>query len=152
MAARGVNKVILIGNVGKDPEVRYFPDGGAIANLRVATSEKWTDKATGEIKEATEWHTVVARGKLADVIKSYVHKGEKLYVEGSIRTREWADNNGNKRYSTEVHAREIQMLGGNDRQPAAPRYTPPAAPQQAPVDWQAPTPQPSQDFDDDIPF
>ena len=110
--ARGVNKVILIGNLGKDPESRYFPNGDAVANATLATSESWTDKASGEKKEHTEWHTVVFRKKLAEIAAQYLKKGSKVYVEGSLRTRKWTDKEGHDRYSTEVIVNDMQMLDG----------------------------------------
>ena len=116
MASRGVNKVILIGNVGQDPEVRYFSDGSAIANVSLATSEVWKDKNTGEQQEKSEWHRVVFRGKLAEIVQQYVHKGDKLYVEGKLQTRKWQGSDGADRYSTEVvvdgFSGQMQMLGG----------------------------------------
>ncbi|MDV3237517.1 MAG: single-stranded DNA-binding protein [Gammaproteobacteria bacterium] len=110
--ARGVNKVILVGNLGKDPEVRYMPNGGAVANVTVATSEQWKDKQTGEQKERTEWHNVVFYQRLAEIVGEYLKKGSQIYVEGSLRTRKWQDKNGNDRYTTEIIASEMQMLGG----------------------------------------
>ena len=110
MAGRGVNKVILIGNLGQDPETKSLPSGSAVTNIRVATSETWKDKQTGEKKEATEWHTVVFFDRLAEIAGQYLKKGSKVYVEGSLRTRKWQDKNGNDRYSTEVRANEMQML------------------------------------------
>lgn len=102
MATRGVNKVILIGNVGNDPDVRYFPNGDGVANFSLATSESWRDKNTGEPQERTEWHRISVRGKLVEVVKQYVHKGTKLYIEGSLRTRKWQDQSGQDRYTTEI--------------------------------------------------
>lgn len=110
--ARGVNKVILIGNLGKDPEVRYFPSGDAIANATIATTESWKDKQTGEQKEATEWHTVVFPGKLGEIAGKYLKKGSKVYVEGSLRTRKWQDKEGKDRYTTEIRVQDMQMLDG----------------------------------------
>lgn len=110
--ARGVNKVILIGNLGKDPEVRYMPSGGAVANVTIATSESWKDKTTGEQQERTEWHNVVFYNRLAEIVGEYLKKGSQVYVEGSLRTRKWQDKNtGTDRYTTEVIANEMQMLG-----------------------------------------
>lgn len=109
--AQGVNKVILIGNVGRDPEVRYTQSGTAVANFSIATNERWTDR-NGERQEHTEWHRLVAWGKLADIVHQYVKKGELLYVEGNIRTRQWEDRDGNTRYTTEIRIQEMQMLGG----------------------------------------
>ncbi len=109
--ARGVNKVILVGNLGKDPEVRYMPSGSAAANLTLATSESWKDKQTGEQKERTEWHNIVFFGRLAEIAGEYLKKGSQIYVEGSLRTRKWQDKSGNDRYTTEIVANEMQMLG-----------------------------------------
>lgn len=110
--ARGVNKVILVGNLGKDPEVRYMPSGGAVANVTLATSEQWKDKQSGEQKERTEWHNVVFYQRLAEIVGEYLKKGSQIYVEGSLRTRKWQDKNGNDRYTTEIVASDMQMLGG----------------------------------------
>jgi single-strand DNA-binding protein len=110
--ARGVNKVILIGNLGKDPETRYLPSGGAVANVTLATSESWKDKTSGEAKERTEWHNIVFYSKLAEIVGQYLKKGSQVYVEGSIRTRKWQDKEGHDRYTTEIIANEMQMLGG----------------------------------------
>jgi len=109
--ARGVNKVILIGNLGKDPEVKYFPSGGALCNVTIATSESWKDKQTGEQKERTEWHNVVFNNKLAEIAGQYLKKGSKVYVEGSLRTRKW-EKDGVDRYTTEILVQEMQMLDG----------------------------------------
>ncbi|HTQ98927.1 MAG TPA: single-stranded DNA-binding protein [Candidatus Acidoferrum sp.] len=111
MASRGINKVILVGNVGQDPETRYMPNGGAVTNLSIATSESWKDKNTGEQQERTEWHRVVFYQRLAEIVAEYVKKGSKLYVEGSLRTRSW-EQDGVKRYATEIIANEMQMLDG----------------------------------------
>jgi len=108
--ARGINKVILVGNVGQDPEIRHTPQGAAIANLSVATSESWKDKDTGEQKEKTEWHRVVAFRRLAEIIGEYVNKGSKVYIEGKLQTRKWQDQQGQDRYTTEIVASEMQML------------------------------------------
>lgn len=154
MASRGVNKVILVGNLGKDPEVRYTPDGRAIANITVATSETWKDKNTGQQQEKTEWHRVVIFGKLAEIAGEYLRKGSQVYLEGKLQTRKWQDQSGADRYSTEVvldFNGVMQMLGGRQgggeaafggqsQAQAAPQQKAPAAP---PVD---------DDFDDDIPF
>src|SRR5215467_938394 len=110
--ARGINKVILIGNLGADPETRAMPSGGTVANLRVATSESWRDKQTGEQQERTEWHRVALFGRLAEVASEYLRKGSQVYIEGSLRTRKWTDKQGNERYSTEVIGNDMQMLGG----------------------------------------
>lgn len=115
MASRGVNKVILVGNLGQDPEVRYMPNGGAVANITLATSESWRDKQTGEQKEKTEWHRVVLFGKLAEVAGEYLRKGSQVYIEGSLQTRKWQDQNGQDRYTTEIVVNvggTMQMLGG----------------------------------------
>ena len=147
--ARGVNKVILIGNVGNAPEIRHLQSGSAVANFSIATSESWRDKATGEQQERTEWHKCTAYGKVADIIGQYVTKGMKLYVEGSLRTRKWQDQQGVDRYSTEINVSDMQMLSGNKgegggQQQSAPQRQQQSAPRQPP-------PQ-SNDFDDDIPF
>ena len=115
MASRGVNKVILVGNLGQDPEVRYMPNGGAVANITLATSESWRDKQTGETKEKTEWHRVVLFGKLAEVAGEYLRKGSQVYIEGALQTRKWQDQSGQERYTTEVVVNvggTMQMLGG----------------------------------------
>lgn len=160
--ARGINKVILVGNLGKDPETRYFPDGGAITNVTLATSESWKDKNTGEQQERTEWHKVTFRGRLAEIAGEYLRKGSKIYVEGKLQTRKWQDQQGNDRYTTEVQANEMQMLdsrtgGGNDgyNQQQAPRQQQqapaPRQPQQQNYNQQ-PAAEMSAGFDDDIPF
>jgi len=148
--ARGVNKVILVGNLGQDPEVRYSPNGGAIANISVATSESWKDKNTGEQVDKTEWHRVVFFRRLAEIAGEYLKKGSKVYIEGKLQTRKWQDKNGQDRYTTEIVANEMQMLdsrGGSanfsQSEPAAASNT-----GSAPA---ANTPPPA-DFDDDIPF
>ncbi|MFS7158672.1 single-stranded DNA-binding protein SSB1 [Serratia proteamaculans] len=115
MASRGVNKVILVGNLGQDPEVRYMPNGGAVANITLATSESWRDKATGEQKEKTEWHRVVLFGKLAEVAGEYLRKGSQVYIEGALQTRKWTDQAGVEKYTTEIVVNvggTMQMLGG----------------------------------------
>lgn len=172
--ARGVNKVILVGNLGKDPEVRYTPSGSAVANVAIATSDQWKDKQTGEQQERTEWHRVVFFNRLAEVVGEYVKKGQQIYVEGRIQTRKWQDQSGQDRWSTEIVANEMQMLGGRGGgagagsgfdqgmdQSAAPQQRP--APSAPPAQGQgggqqnAPVNAPAQggaydDFDDDIPF
>jgi len=110
--ARGINKVILIGNLGADPETRARPSGMTVANLRVATSESWRDKQSGEQQERTEWHRVAMFGRLAEIAAEYLKKGSQVYIEGSLRTRKWTDKQGNERYSTEIIGNELQMLGG----------------------------------------
>lgn len=119
--ARGVNKVILVGNLGQDPEVRYMPQGGAVANLSVATSESWKDKNTGEAKEVTEWHRVVIYQRLAEIAGEYLRKGSKVYLEGKLKTRKWTDKDNIERYTTEIVVSEMQMLDsrGNEQVPAA---------------------------------
>lgn len=115
MASRGVNKVILVGNLGQDPEVRYMPNGGAVANITLATSESWRDKQTGENREVTEWHRVVLFGKLAEVAGEYLRKGSQVYIEGQLRTRKWQGTDGQDKYTTEIVVNvggTMQMLGG----------------------------------------
>jgi len=118
--ARGINKVILVGNLGKDPEVRYMPNGQAVANATIATSESWKDKNTGEQQERTEWHRVVFYRRLGEIAGEYLKKGSKVYVEGKLQTKKWQDNEGKDRYTTEIVANEMQMLdsrgGGGDQQ------------------------------------
>jgi single-strand DNA-binding protein len=157
--ARGINKVILIGNVGVDPDVRYLPNGNAVTTLSIATSEAWKDKVTGEKQERTEWHRVVCFNRLGEIASEYVRKGSKLYIEGSLRTRKWQDQQGQDRYTTEIIANDIQMLdnkGGSsanyDDLPQAQQFTSvPAAANRA----QAAPPAPQDAFDqldDDVPF
>lgn len=110
MASRGINKVILVGNLGNDPEHRVLPGGGGVTNISIATSETWKDKQTGQQQERTEWHRVVFFNRLAEIAAEYLRKGSKVYVEGSLRTRKWQDQSGNDRYSTEIIANEMQML------------------------------------------
>lgn len=156
--ARGVNKVIIVGNCGQDPETRFMPSGGAVTNLSIATSESWKDKNTGEQQERTEWHRVVFFNRLAEIAGEYVKKGSKLYIEGSLRTRKWQGQDGQDRFTTEIVASEMQMLDsrggqqaggmGDYSQQSAPQSQPPQQPQQAPQQ-QAP----SASFgDDEIPF
>jgi len=116
----GVNKVLLIGNLGRDPEMRYTTGGIAVANFTVATTERWTDQASGERKEKTEWHRIVVFAKQAEIAGEYLRKGRQVYIEGSLQTREWTDREGNKRYTTEVKAQRFQMLGRPADAPAAP--------------------------------
>lgn len=154
-----VNKVILVGNLGKDPEIRYMTNGEAVANVSIATSESWKDKATGEKKEITEWHRLVFYRKLAEIVGQYLKKGSTVYVEGRIRTRKWQDKEGQERYTTEIEVSEMQMLGG--RQNAAsspggeaeyggsmPSSSGAGAPRPAPAK-KAPS---FEDMEDDIPF
>ena len=110
--ARGINKVILVGNLGADPETKYMPSGDAITNLRIATSDTWTDKSSGQKQERTEWHRVVVFKKLAEIAAEYLRKGSQVYIEGSLRTRKWQDKEGRDQYTTEIVASEMQMLGG----------------------------------------
>ncbi|MEY0555059.1 single-stranded DNA-binding protein [Providencia rettgeri] len=160
MASRGVNKAILIGNLGQDPEIRYMPNGGAVANLTLATSESWRDKQTGEMREKTEWHRVCIFGKLAEVAGEYLKKGSQVYIEGSLQTRKWQDLSGQDRYTTEVVVNiggTMQMLGDNNNQAGSqqPARQPQQPQQQAPQRPQQSVPQniePPMDFDDDIPF
>lgn len=145
--ARGVNKVILIGNLGADPETRYMPSGSAVTNIRVATTEGFKDRETGQQQERTEWHSVAMFGRLAEIAGEYLRKGSQVYIEGRLRTRKWQDREGKDRYSTEIIADQMQMLGGRgaaaasagadkDEAPARPRAAAEAAPE----------------LDDDIPF
>lgn len=163
MASRGVNKVILVGNLGDDPDVKYLPSGGAVANITIATSESWRDKATGEQKEKTEWHKVALFGKLAEVAGEYLRKGSQVYIEGQLQTRKWQDQNGQDRYTTEVVVQGfngvMQMLGGKQQgvQPQQPQAQPQAQPQRQSPPPQQPQAQPQynepqQDWDDSIPF
>ena len=163
--ARGINKVIIVGNCGQDPETRYMPSGGAVTNLSLATSESWKDKNTGDQQERTEWHRVVFFNRLAEIVEQYVKKGSKVYVEGSLRTRKWQGQDGQDRYTTEIVASEMQMLdsrggqgqGGYDQsQPDYAQSQPQQAQQNqaAPKQAAAPAAAPAQGmgFDDDIPF
>lgn len=164
--ARGINKVILVGNLGQEPETRTFPDGGSLTNISVATSEGWKDKQTGEQKERTEWHRVVFNGRLAEIAAQYLNKGSKVYIEGSLRTRKYQDKQtGQDRYSTDIFARELQMLdsrgmgegqqgGGQQFQQQAPRQQAQQPQQQAPQQQPqaAVAPAGGDDWDDDIPF
>ena len=160
MASRGVNKAILIGHLGRDPEVRYSPSGSAVANVSVATSESWKDKNTGENQERTEWHRVVFFGRLAEIVGEYLKKGSQVYIEGRLQTRKWQDQSGADRYTTEIVANDMQMLGGRaggardsdyggmDQTPAEPAggqrgQDAPARGGSGPA---------ASDFDDDIPF
>jgi single-strand DNA-binding protein len=148
MASRGVNKVILIGNLGQDPEVRYMPNGGAVTNITVATSETWKDKNTGEQQEKTEWHRVVMFRRLAEIAGEYLKKGSKVFIEGRLQTRKWQDQQGNDRYTTEIVADNMQMLdsrggGSADFAPSQGSGSQPASQAAPPVD---------NSYDDDIPF
>lgn len=167
------NLVILIGNVGADPEVRYAPSGEAIANLRLATTDTWRDKATGEKKESTEWHRIAFFGRLAEVVQQYVKKGRSLYIEGRLQTRKWQDKEGRDQYTTEIRANELQLLGSPQQSRQEPPEAPPAeASRNAPArtsegqgnrpaaaprqggggSARVPAPANFGDFDDDIPF
>jgi len=163
--ARGINKVILVGNVGGDPDVRYLPNGNAVTTLSVATSEGWKDKQTGDKQERTEWHRVVCFNRLGEIAGEYVRKGSKLYVEGSLRTRKWQDQQGQDRYTTEIIASEIQMLdnktggsgGGSssnydDNQMPAYEQQQPAARKPAPSQPAKAAQDAFDELDDDIPF
>jgi len=147
--ARGVNKVILVGNLGKDPEVRYMPSGNAVANVTLATTDSWKDKQSGEKQERTEWHNIVFYNRLAEIVGEYLKKGSQVYVEGSLRTRKWQDKSGNDRYTTEVIANEMQMLGSRG---GSADYSKSAASAPAPAPSKAAATAGGDDFDDDIPF
>lgn len=162
-----VNKVILIGNLGKDPEVRYMPNGRAVANVTIATNESWKDRNTGEKQERTEWHNVVFYSPLAEIVGQYLRKGSSVFVEGRLQTRKWQDKNGQDRYTTEIIANEMKMLGGRGGPGGSAPFSgeepemdsaPPVRPSQGPAPARPQTtvqPQPGPDnsgFDDDIPF
>ena len=146
--ARGVNKAIIVGTLGQDPEVRYTAGGSPVANISVATNENWKDRNTGEMQERTEWHRIVMFGRLAEIAQQYLKKGSQAYFEGRIQTRKWQDQSGNDRYSTEIVANEMQMLGGRSGGGSVPMdsggtsQSRPAPPETAPID----------DGFDDIPF
>ena len=155
--ARGVNKVIIVGNLGKDPETRYMPSGSAVTNLRIATTEAWKDKQTGDQQERTEWHAVAMFGRLAEIAAEYLRKGSQVYIEGKLRTRKWQDKEGKDRYTTEIVADEMQMLGSKGGGAGAGASAPAAASgssQQRPaaVNDSVDSGGPPGDFDDDIPF
>ncbi|AUH01905.1 single-stranded DNA-binding protein [Prodigiosinella confusarubida] len=164
MSSRGVNKVILVGFLGQDPEIRYIPNGTAVANFSLATAETWRDKQTGEEKERTEWHRVVMFGKLAEIVGEYLRKGSQVYIEGQLQTRKWTDNAGVERWTTEIMVKQqgtMQMLGSSNRTntsgngQAAGKHTSAATPGHSgtpqPVS-QSMGNEPPMDFDDDIPF
>jgi single-strand DNA-binding protein len=157
--ARGINKVILVGNLGQDPQSRAMPSGKAVVNLRIATTDQWRDKQTGENKENTEWHTVVMFDRLAEVAAEYLRKGSQVYIEGKLRTRKWQDKEGTDRYSTEIVANEMQMLGGRGggggggggyEREASPRAA--SGPAGGSAGAGAGAAGGRDDFDDDIPF
>ena len=160
MAKRGINMVIVMGNVGVEPEVRYTPSGSAVTNLSIATSESWKDKQSGETQERTEWHRIVFYNKLAEIVGQYVRKGSKLYVKGSIRTRKWQDQSGQDKYTTEIIAEDMQMLDkkGEVDLEGTPNYEQSASTQQAASPARQPAPErqasapASDDVHDDIPF
>ncbi len=144
--SRGINKVIIVGNLGNDPETRYMPSGSAVTNLSVATNESWKDKQTGEQKDRTEWHKVAMFGRLAEIAAEYLRKGSQVYIEGKLRTRKWQDKEGQDRYTTEIVADEMQMLGGRSGGSGG-------APAMNDTGERSPPPRASgDDFDDDIPF
>ena len=156
-----VNKVIIVGNLGKDPEMRTFPSGGRVCNVTIATSERWKDKTSGEMKELTEWHRVVFNDRLAEIAGEYLRKGSQVYVEGSLRTRKWTDKDGVEKYTTEIHALEMQLLGGREGMGGgamgdeggsapAPRSAPPSRPPATKPAAKSATG--FDDMDDDIPF
>ncbi len=139
---RGINKTIIVGNLGQDPDTRYLPSGSAVTNISVATSESWKDKQTGEQKDRTEWHKVTMFGRLAEIAAEYLRKGSQVYIEGKLQTDKWQDKDGNDRYTTKIIANQMQMLGSRQGQTqSAPSSKPAAPPQSHP-----------EDFDDDIPF
>ena len=150
--ARGVNKVIIVGNLGQDPEVKYMPSGQAVCNISVATTDSWNDKNTGEKQERTEWHRVVFFRRLAEIVGEYLRKGSQVYIEGRLQTRKWQDQSGADRYTTEIIANEMQMLGGRGGGAGGSFDAPPAE-----QEFGASAPSPAtastaEEFDDDIPF
>lgn len=160
--AKGINKVILVGNLGNDPEVKYMPSGGAVTNFSLATTDSWKDKTSGERVDKTEWHRVVFFNRLAEIAGEYLKKGSQVYIEGSLRTRKWQDQGGQDRYTTEIVGSEMQMLGSrsggsSDFDQSSPpqqgaRSNKPTQGQQPPRQPQQAAPQNFDDFDDDIPF
>lgn len=152
MASRGVNKVIIIGNLGRDPEVRYMPSGGAVTTLSLATTESWKDKQSGETQEHTEWHRVVMFNRLAEIAGEYLRKGSKLFIEGSLRTRKWQDKNGQERYTTEIVASDMQMLDGRGTGGDMSESAGNTAKASAPATAAASNMGLDNNFDDDIPF
>jgi len=149
--ARGINKVIIVGNVGGDPETRYMPSGSAVTNLTIATNESWKDKQTGEQKERTEWHRVAMFNRLAEIAAEYLRKGSQVYIEGKLRTRKWQDKSGQDRYTTEIIADEMQMLGGRGGSGGGQQGGGQQGGGQQGGGNAPPQPGPD-DFDDDIPF
>jgi|SRR4051812_10788929 single-strand DNA-binding protein len=156
--ARGINKVILVGNLGADPDTRYMPSGKAVTNIRIATSDSWKDKQTGDTQERTEWHSVVLFDKLGEIAAEYLRKGSQVYIEGSLKTRKWQDKEGKDRYTTEIVARDMQMLGGRGGAAGggggggSSAGGESRAPRSAPMEDRAPAPAGEEEFDDDIPF
>ena len=153
--ARGINKVILVGNLGSDPEVKYMPSGSAVANISLATTDSWKDKNTGQQQDRTEWHRVVFFNRLAEIVGEYLKKGSQVYVEGRLQTRKWQDKQGVDRYTTEIVASDMQMLGGRGEGGGSPNYgggysSQPQ--QQQPAQSAAPSRAPEPEFDDDVPF
>lgn len=158
--ARGVNKAIILGSLGQDPDIRYTASGAAVANISIATNEQWKDKESGEMQERTEWHRVVFFGRLAEIVGEYLHKGSQVYIEGRLQTRKWQDKEGNDRYTTEIVASEMQMLGSKSGGTAASFDQTPPAEQSTHHSSDIPGAAPAatsekssnDDFDDDIPF
>jgi single-strand DNA-binding protein len=151
--ARGINKVILIGNLGADPETRYTPSGTAITNLRIATTESWKDRQSGEQQERTEWHRVVMFDRLAEIAAEYLRKGSQVYIEGQLQTRKWQDQQGQDRYTTEIRARDMQMLGGRPGAGAPASDEPGGGYSRGGQGGGGRSPEPSEPvLDDDIPF
>jgi len=148
--ARGVNKAIILGSLGQDPDIRYTAGGAAVANISIATNEQWKDKESGEMQERTEWHRVVFFGRLAEIVGEYLRKGSQVYVEGRIQTRKWQDKEGQDRYTTEIVANEMQMLGSKSGGTTASFDQSPQPQQSAPAT--SGTKSSNDDFDDDIPF
>jgi len=146
--ARGINKVILVGNLGQEPETRYMPSGSAVTNISVATSESWKDKESGDQVDRTEWHRVAFFNRLAEIAGEYLHKGSQVYIEGRLRTRKWQDREGHDRYTTEIIADQMQMLGsrGGASQSSFQKSS------ESPAAQPTGAPQPEPEFDDDIPF
>jgi single-strand DNA-binding protein len=154
--ARGVNKVILVGNLGKDPETRYMPSGKPVTSFSIATSESWTDRQSGDKQERTEWHNIVLFDKLAEIAAEYLRKGSQVYIEGSLRTRKWQDKEGKDRYTTEIVGRDMQMLGGRSGPAGGASETREARGGSSTSGGggreREPVPSDDQEFDDDIPF